>query len=370
VIEKLGQLLIIGIRGTSLTEDEAEFIITNNIGGIILFARNIESPEQVHALCKSIQALRHKMKDKLPLFIGVDQEGGRVARMKAPFTQWPPLSYLGKLDSTSVAFRFAMDMGTELRAVGINLDFAPCVDILTNPKNTVIGDRSLSTDPEQVAKLASALVRGYIKSGIIPCAKHFPGHGNTLLDSHEALPVEDIDADRLKNVELVPFKKVFRARLDMVMTSHIKFSKIDPDFPVTLSEKFLKGLLRQELRYRNLIITDDLDMKALANNFPADQIPVMALQAGCDILLYCNNFDQPRMALDALMRAAKDHKINGKQIDESYSRIVALKKEILANPDPEDFAKASTLIGAPDHDRLAKAIKAGSVPADLLTQAT
>lgn len=370
MIEKLGQLLIIGIRGTSLTEDEAEFIITNNIGGVILFARNIESPQQVHSLCKSIQALRHKSKDKLPLFIGVDQEGGRVARMKAPFTQWPPLSYIGKLDSTSVGFRFAMDMGTELRAVGINLNFAPCVDVLTNPKNTVIGDRSLSTDPEQVAKLASSLVRGYIKSGIIPCAKHFPGHGNTLLDSHDALPVEDVDADRLSSVELVPFKKVFRARLDMVMTSHIKFSKIDPEYPVTLSEKFLKGILRQELRYRNLIITDDLGMKALSANYPVDKIPVMALHAGCDILLYCNEFDSPRIALDALAKAAKDHKLNATQIDESYKRIVALKKEILATPDPEDFAKASALIGAADHDRLAKAIKAGSVPADLLTQTT
>ena len=368
MIEKLGQLLIIGIRGHSLSTSEAEFIITNNIGGVILFARNIDNPEQIHSLCKSIQALRHKTRDKLPLFIGVDQEGGRVARMKAPFTQWPPLSYIGKLDSTSVAFKFAMDMGTELRAVGINLDFAPCVDILTNPKNSVIGDRSLSTDPEQVAKLASALVRGYIKSGIIPCAKHFPGHGNTLLDSHEALPIEEIDLDRLKSVELVPFKKVFRARLDMVMTAHIKFPKIDPDFPVTLSEKFLKGLLRQELRFRNIIISDDLDMKALAANYPVDQIPVMALQAGCDILLYCNNFEHPQMAMDSLMKAAKDHKINGKQIDESYNRIVTLKKEILANPDPEDFQKASALIGAADHDRLAKAIKAGSVPADLLTQ--
>lgn len=287
--------------------------------------------------------------------------------MKAPFTQWPALSHIGKLDSTSVAFKFAMDMGTELRAVGINLDFAPCVDILTNPKNTVIGDRSLSTDPEQVAKLASALVRGYIKSGIIPCAKHFPGHGNTLLDSHEDLPIEEVDAERLKNVELVPFKKVFRARLDMVMTSHIKFPKIDPQHPVTLSEKFIKGMLRNELRFRNIVITDDLDMKALAKNYAPADIPVLALQAGCDILLYCNNFDHPQMAMDSLMKAAKDHKINGKQIDESYNRIVALKKEVLTHPDPDDFQKASAIIGHANHKRLSDAIKAGSVPADLLT---
>lgn len=367
MIDKIGQLLFIGIRGKTLTQDEAEFLITNNIGGVILFARNIESAEQVHALCTQIQNVRHKTRDKLPLFIGVDQEGGRVARMKPPFTQWPPLATIGKLDSTSVAFKFAMNMGTELRAVGINVDFAPCVDVFTNPKNEVIGDRSLSNDPEVVAKLASALVRGYIKSGIIPCAKHFPGHGNTLADSHEELPVEDVDIERLKNVELVPFKKVFRARLDMVMTAHIKFPKIDPQYPVTLSEIFIKKMLREELRYRQLVVSDDLDMRALAANYSVDEIAVRAVQAGCDILLYCNKFDHPAIAIEALQKALKDGKITAKQIDESYNRVVALKKEVLAQPDPMELAKAKEIVGHSEHDRLSKAIAAGSVPADLLT---
>lgn len=365
--DKIGQLLFIGIRGKSLTQDEAEFLIKNNIGGVILFARNIESPEQVHALCTQIQAVRHKTRDKLPLFIGVDQEGGRVARMKAPFTQWPPLATLGKLDSTSVAFKFALDMGAEMRAVGINTDFAPCVDVYTNPANTVIGDRAVSGDPEQVAKIASALVRGYIKSGIIPCAKHFPGHGDTLADSHDELPVEDTDLEVLKNRELVPFKKVFRARLDMVMTSHIKFSKIDPEWPVTMSEVFIKQMLRQELRYRGLVVTDDLDMKALSAHHTVEQIAVRSLVAGCDILLFCNKFDHPQIALDAIQKAAKDHVVSAKQIDESYNRVVALKKDVLTSPDPMEFSKSQELIGAENHRRLSEAIVKGSVPADLLT---
>ena len=366
MIDKIGQLLIIGIRDKVLTQDEAEFIITNNIGGVILFSRNVESPQQVHELVKNLQSLRHKTRDKLPLFIGIDMEGGRVARLKAPFTTWPAIGKLGKLDSTSLAFKFSMAMAAELRAVGINMDFAPCVDVLTNPDNVLIGDRSLSSDPEQVAKLASALVRGYIKGGVIPCAKHFPGHGNTIVDSHEELPVENVDLARLRDVEMVPFKKVFRARLDMVMTAHIKFPKIDAEWPVTLSEKFLQEILRGELRYRNLVITDDLDMKALAKHFPADQIPVRALQAGCDILLYCNNFDQPPMALEAISKAVKDHKLTAKQIDESYNRVVALKKDVLSNPDPEDFAKASKVIGCAEHQRLATAINSGDIPPDLL----
>ncbi|MGE0527371.1 MAG: beta-N-acetylhexosaminidase [Bdellovibrionales bacterium] len=365
--DKIGQLFIIGIRGKILTQDEAEFIIKNNIGGVILFDRNIESPEQIHALVSSIQTLRHKTRDKLPFFIGVDQEGGRVARMKAPFTQWPAIGHLGKLDSTSVAFRYALSMGSELRAVGINLDFAPCVDVLTNAANTLIGDRSLSSDPEQVAKLSSALVRGYIKSGVIPCAKHFPGHGNTIVDSHLDLPVEDVGLDRLRAVELVPFKKAIRARLDLLMTAHIKFPQVDPDWPVTLSTKFLKDLLRKELRYRNLVISDDLDMKALANHYNVEDIPVRAFQAGCDILLYCNNFDHPPMALEAMYKAARAHVISAREIDESYNRVVSLKKDTLANPDPVPFSEVAQVIGHSDHQRLAQAILDGAVPADLLT---
>ena len=366
MVEKIGQLLFIGIRGKTLTQEETEFIIKNNIGGVILFARNIESPQQVHALCTQIQSTRHKMRDKLPLFIGVDQEGGRVARMKAPFTQWPPLAKIGALDSTSVAFRFAMDMGNELRSVGINTDFAPCVDVYTNPKNEIIGDRSLSTDPEVVAKLSSALVRGYIKSGIIPCAKHFPGHGNTIADSHDELPIEDADIERLRSVELVPFKKVFRARLDMVMTGHLKFPNIDPEWPVTMSTKFMKDLLRDELRYRGLAITDDLDMRALSAHYSVEEIAVRSFMAGCDILLYCNKFDHPAIAMDALLKAAKDHKISAQQVDDSYNRVLAVKKDALTQPDPEEFTKASERIGHADHQLLAESIVKGAVPASLL----
>jgi beta-N-acetylhexosaminidase len=367
VIDKLGQLFIIGLRGKALTQDETEFIVKNNIGGVVLFDRNIESPEQIHGLIKSLQNLRHKTRDKLPFFVAIDMEGGRVARLKSPFTEWPPLSKIGKLDSTSVAFRFAVSMGLELRSIGINLDFAPCVDVLTNTGNVLIGDRSLSVDPEQVAKLASALVRGYIKSGVIPCAKHFPGHGNTLIDSHLDLPVEKADLDRLRTVEMIPFKKVFRARLDMVMTAHIQFPKIDPEWPVTLSEKFLKDILRNELRFRHIVISDDLDMKALANHYRAEDIPMRAFQAGCDILMYCHDFDRPRMALEALEKAIKDHKITMKQVDESYNRIVTLKKDALSKPDPEDWSVASQWIGHADHLRLAKGIRDEAVPADLLT---
>lgn len=364
--EKLGQLMIMGLRGKELTSEESQFIIKNNIGGVILFDRNIDSPLQLHKLCSDLHNLRHKTRDKIPLFVSIDMEGGRVARLKAPFTQWPALAKLGQLDSTSVAFQFGLMMGCELRAMGINLDYAPCVDVLTNPKNKVIGDRSLSTNPENVAKLASAVVRGYIKSEVIPCAKHFPGHGNTLVDSHDDLPVEDADLERLKNVELVPFKKAFRARLDLVMTAHIRFPKVDPEWPVTLSKKFLQEILRGELRYKNMVISDDLDMKALAKHYPFEQIPVRALQAGCDIVLYCNIAEHPPKALEAIGKALRDGGLKQSEIDEKYNRVVSLKKNMLAKPDPLPIAEATKFVGHPDHLKLSKAIQDGQIPQDLL----
>jgi len=364
--DHIGQLFIIGLEGKTLSPAESEFIVSNNIGGVILFDRNLGTPQEIHKLCSDLQNLRHKTKDKLPLFISIDMEGGRVMRLKAPFTPWPAAALLGKLNSTSLAFRYSLAMGEELKSVGINLDFAPCVDVLTNPDNKVIGDRAVSTDPELVAKIASALVRGYIKAGVIPCAKHFPGHGNTLVDSHEDLPVESCDMSRLRDVELVPFKKVFRARIDFVMTAHLKFPKIDPDWPVTLSEKFINGLLKSELRYRQLVITDDLDMKALAKHYDRDLIPVRALQAGCDVLLYCNEMDRPPKALAAVNAALAKGDLKAEQLEQSYKKVVALKRELLTNPDPPPFNESAKIIAHPDHLRLAKSVSAGEIPEDLL----
>ncbi len=362
----IGQHFIIGLQSTTLKKEEADFIVKNNIGGVCLFKRNIESPKQLHALTTELNSLRSKTVDKAPLFISVDMEGGRVHRLPPPFTQWPALAQLGKIDSTSVAFKFASAMGAELKSVGINLNFAPSVDVLTNPNNKVIGDRSISSQPEEVAKIASAVVRGYIKSGIIPVAKHFPGHGNTLIDSHEELPVEDKTLAELEVCELVPFKKVIRARLDMVMTSHIKFSKIDPEWPVTLSKKFVTDILRQNLRYRNLVVTDDLGMKALTNHYDLKTIVLGALNAGCNILLFCNEFDSPEKAFEILEKAAADKTISQEILRENHKMVMDLKHASL-DPKMMDAESMSRTVGHPDHIKLAKAILDGNVPEELLT---
>jgi beta-N-acetylhexosaminidase len=362
----IGQQIIIGIRGLSLEKDEADFIVKNNIGGVIFFARNCESPKQLHDLCLQIQGLRNRMPDKAPLFVSIDMEGGRVLRLKPPFTPWPAAAQLGKIDSTSVAFKFALSMGAEMRAVGINLDFAPCIDIFSNPKNTVIGDRAISSQPEPVGRLGSAMVRGYLKADVLTCAKHFPGHGNTLLDSHQALPIEEKSLEELESFELEPFKKVFKAKLDFVMPTHIKYPKIDPDWPVSLSEIFLKYVLRERLRYRGMIVTDDLDMKALTLNFDKATIAKRALQVGSNILLYCNEPESPVIALDAIEKAVRDGELQESMIRDNHAKVLHLKRERLQNTDPLSMDDISRIVGHPDHLRLAKAISAGTVPADLL----
>lgn len=367
--EVLGQHMLIGLSGATLTAEEKKFIITNNISGVVLFARNCIEPKQIRDLCAEIQSLRHQMSDKAPLFIGIDMEGGRVHRLKPPFTQWPPLKKIGDLDAPTVAFHFTQRMGVELLSVGINLDFAPCVDVYTNPLNTVIGDRAVSSDPHQVEKMTSALVRGYIKSGVLSCAKHFPGHGHTIIDSHEELPVEEATIERLHEVELVPFKRALKSRVDMVMTAHILFKNVDPEWPVTLSEFFLKKLMREELRYRGLIITDDLDMKAMAKHYDRDQIPVRAMQAGADLLLYCNEPESPPVAIESLISAVAQGQLKKSDLEITHKKILDVKKIKLLRPEPLPYEEVMQIIGNSEHQNLADCIRSGTMPEGLIDEA-
>jgi beta-N-acetylhexosaminidase len=356
--EYIGQQLIIGLSGEELTQDETQFIIENNIGGVILFDRNLKSVDQIHKLITDLQNLRHKTPEKTPLFISVDMEGGRVHRLKPPFTQWPAVKNLGDLDSSNIAFQFTQLMGRELRAMGFNLDYAPCVDVLMNPDNQVIGDRALSADPSEVAKLSSAMVRGYIKSGVLSCAKHFPGHGFTSVDSHFDLPVDERNLKQLEDQgDLEPFKKVIRARVDMIMTAHIKYPNIDPKFPATLSPLFVGQFLRQALRYRGIIISDDLDMKALTKNFSVDEIPVLALQAGINLLLYCNEAQSPVKAVKNIAKALSDGLVSQETIRANYEMIIQAKINKLKNPvEPLSLEKVKEIIGCQEHQDFAKAV--------------
>ncbi|MCC6276843.1 MAG: beta-N-acetylhexosaminidase [Oligoflexia bacterium] len=369
--QKIGQTMIVGFDGPEPKDEVRKFIHENNVGGVILFTRNIESPVQLANLNNDLQTLSAKRAD-MPavaqqLIISIDMEGGRVARLKAPFTQWPPMQILGEIGSAALGFKFAETMGKELTAVGINLDYSPCVDVLTNPQNTVIGDRAFGTEPEIVAKMASALVRGFIKAGVIPCVKHFPGHGDTLVDSHEDLPVVKHELSRLELVEFVPFKKSFRARAELLMTAHLVLDKVDPGVPATLSKKILQDILRGSLGYRNAIMTDDMEMKAITKNFAVGDAAIRAVQAGCNILLYCHSLDIHKEALEALVKAVSDGKISESIIENNYQMMIKLKKDNLKPYKPVDVTKVSKEIGHPEHLTLAKQIARKEIPAGLTT---
>ena len=258
-------------------------------------------------------------------------------------------------------------MGLELRAFGINVNFAPCADIFSNPANTVIGDRALGTDPENVAKHVSGLVRGYIKSDVLACVKHFPGHGNTLLDSHLDLPKEESDLKRNEDFELIPFKRAFKARVEMCMMSHILFPNIDPKYPVSLSEIFIQKILKEHCRFRGLVVTDDLDMGALRKHFSIEEIAIQTLKAGSDMLVYCNEPLSPVKSIEAIIGATAQGVLNKSELESRIKKVQQFKKTHILNPDPISFEEAQKILSNPESKELAEAIKTGNIPEKFLT---
>src|SRR5213079_1278025 len=234
--------------GHSVPVELASLAREFSLGGVILFARNVVEPEQVAELCYESA----RLVPDLPLWVSVDQEGGRVARLKAPFTEWPPMATLGRSGDTLLAERFARALASELKAAGITLDYTPVLDVLTNPKNPVIGDRALAERAEDVARIGSVIIRTLQGEGIAASGKHFPGHGDTSTDSHHELPVIEHPPDRLEAVELVPFKAAIAAGVASIMTAHILIPSLDEENPGTLSPKIVDGLLKQKLGYQGL----------------------------------------------------------------------------------------------------------------------
>lgn len=353
---KLGQMFFIGIEGHSLTSQEKDFILENDIGGIILFSRNVKDPEQISKLTNEIQNLSQHTNSKLPFVISIDMEGGRVHRLKAPFTIWPAMKHLGLSDSPHLAFEVGKALASELAAVGINLDYTPCLDVLLNPKNEIIGDRSFGSDPDHVAKIASGLIRGFKKSGVMTCVKHFPGHGYTSIDSHEDLPVDDRTWEQLYETEASAYKKVFKSKVEFLMTGHLLFKNIDPEYPVTLSKKFLQHYLRDELGYKNLVMTDDLDMKALSKNANAADLTYMAYEAGADLFLFCNEPKSHIMAVESMNDRLGQ--LDPERIEGSFQRILSMKEQLQANWNPP----SQDIIGCDEHQNLVKELlKFGAV---------
>ena len=322
-------LLCVGFEGTTPSPEVLE-LVRRGVYGVILFARNVESAEQVAELSASLKRAAGR-----PLLVTIDQEGGRVARLRARhgFTELPPLRTLGELDDESVAFEAGALLGRELRAVGIDQDYAPVVDVDTNPANPVIGDRSLSRDPERVGRLGAAMARGIQSSGVAACAKHFPGHGDTSQDSHVDLPRLPHALARLEAVELAPFRALARAGVASVMTAHVVFEALDPARPATLSPPVMR-LLRERCGFDGPALSDDLEMKAVAAHFPLAEVVPGAIAAGVDGLLVCHRAAVQGEAIDLLRRAVESGRVPAGRLAEARGRIARLLTWAGPPPDP------------------------------------
>jgi beta-N-acetylhexosaminidase len=282
----------------------------------------------------------------------VDQEGGRVTRLKAPFTPFPSAATVGLTGSEALAYKIGQSLGRELRAVGINMDLAPVLDVLTNTANTVIGDRAFSTDPRCVSRQATAFMHGLHGAGVLAVGKHFPGHGDTWLDSHLALPVSERNIAQLNACELLPFRESIAAGLRAVMTAHVVYKAWDARQPATLSSSILTGVLRQEMGFQGVIISDDLGMAAVADTTPWQEVPLRALRAGIDMLLVCHHRQRQEEAFASILRAVQCGALSESLLDRALTRVHALKSGLCHLQDTTP-ATTLTCIGSSEHQALA-----------------
>jgi len=350
---EVGQLLIGSFEGTSVPAEWRSLAREFDLGGATLFSRNIEAPEQLAELAGDIESLGRAA----PAWVSVDQEGGRVARLKEPFTRWPPMAVLGRAGSDALAERFGRALARELAAVGITLDFAPVLDIHTNPKNPVIGDRALAERADAVARLGTAIIRGLQAEGVAACGKHFPGHGDTTTDSHVELPVVEHPPERLRAVEFEPFRAAIREQVAFIMTAHVLVPAFDEERPATLSPAMVRTVLRDELRYEGVILSDDLEMKAITARLAVPSAAVQAIQAGCDALLICSgDIDLQARTLEAIVKAVESGEIPATRIDDAFRRLRKVKERFLASERPKTAARLRALrsvIGRDEHQAIA-----------------
>lgn len=307
-------LFCVGFSGHAVSP-ELRSLIDRGVRSVILFSRNVLEPPQVSALTRAIKGLADE-----PIAVAVDQEGGSVSRLRAGFTELPPLRALGASQDPSLARRLGRLLGRELRAVGIDWDFAPVLDVDTNPANPVIGARSLGRDPDLVANLGTELALGIQEEAVAACGKHFPGHGDTELDSHLALPRIAHDLSRLESVELVPFARAARHGIASIMTAHVLFAALDARYPATLSPEVLRRLLRGQLRYDGVVVSDDLEMGAIVDHFGIEDAAVAGVRAGVDIFLVCHSADRAHAAIDAIAAAAGAGAIEAAAFEEASRR--------------------------------------------------
>ncbi|MGW3342756.1 beta-N-acetylhexosaminidase [Nonomuraea rubra] len=361
VEEKVGQLFMPVLYGTAADtvsgENQARYaartpakvIAKYHLGGVILFPQNVKSVGQVVGLTNGMQ----RASEEVPLLIGTDQENGLVSRMSALMTDFPGAAEIGATKDTDLSRDVARATGEELRALGVNLDFAPVADVNVNPRNPVIGRRAFGNDPQKVARMVAAAVKGFGEAKIAATAKHFPGHGDTSVDSHTGLPVIKHTRAEWERIDAPPFKAAIDAGVDAVMSAHIVFPKLDSSGdPATLSKPILTGLLREKLGFKGVISTDALNMAGVRKKYNDGEIAVRAVLAGADLLLMPN--DLPK-AYDAVLAAVKSGRISKERLDQSVTRLLTLKQKrgLLTEAPVASAERAAGVLRSPEHRELA-----------------
>ncbi|MDQ6418359.1 beta-N-acetylhexosaminidase [Paenibacillus sp. LHD-117] len=359
--EKIGQLFVFGFHGYEPTAEISQLINEYGIGGAIYFTRNVKDAEQVHGLSAKLQAHAAEA-GRPPLFIAIDQEGGMVARLVDGVTLMPGNMALGATGSAEAARETARVCGEELRQLGITLNYAPCIDVNNNPDNPVINVRSYSDRSEVVSELGAAAVEGYQSARVAATVKHFPGHGDTSVDSHHALPVLPHSRERLDAIELLPFRAAIEAGTDCIMTAHVVLPALEPSgVPSTLSENVLTGLLRGELGYDGVVVTDCLEMSAIDEHYGPAQGAVMAIKAGADMVLVSHTIDKQRAALEAVAAAVESGELAEARIDEALNRIMRLKNKLELNEPIAPWEQVAAAIGTEANKSVARRWSEASV---------
>ncbi|MFE0269463.1 glycoside hydrolase family 3 protein [Nocardiopsis alba] len=358
--DKIGQLLVLSAQGTT-AEENASLIETHRPGGLIYFDANLDDAEQIARMSAGVQEIAAEQGQGVPLFLGIDQEQGRVVRMPVG-TLFPDAMAVGATGDTELAALRAATTANELTAVGINLNYAPDADVNTDPNNPVIGIRSFGSDPDAVAEMVLAEADAYAENGVVPVAKHFPGHGDTDVDSHSGLPVIDLPRDRWEAEHLPPFRAAVEAGIDSIMTAHVLMpgleSDEDPD-PATLSPTLIDGILRDELGYDGVVTTDALNMDGVRQRHSDGEVAVRVIEAGVDQLLMPPN---PEEAVAAIHEAVESGRIDEERIDRSVLRILTLKeKRGILEAEPIDPAAATSAMEDPDHAEAAQRVADASV---------
>jgi beta-N-acetylhexosaminidase len=346
---RAGQRLVLGFAGPSVDDDLRKLVQEIQPAGFILFARNVEEPAQVRELNRELASL---VDAHHPALLTVDQEGGRVARVREPATVWPAMRDVANADVDIEAIGHAL--GTELRAMGFHVDFAPVADVDSNPDNPVIGDRSFGRDPHAVAKAVVAMTRGLQSAGIAACAKHFPGHGDTHLDSHVALPVVEEELPRLQTREFVPFQAAVRAGIASIMSAHVVFPEFDEDLPATLSPRILPEILRRQMGFGGVVFSDDMEMKAVHGRWPVDQLAELTTRASVDLLLCCEDPGLQIEMYQAMVRLQESERGMDDAFTDSLARVHTLRERLFHQMAPQP---SLDVLGCMAHRMLAETVR-------------